>query len=79
MYLNGDDYENKTWQDGMDFEAVVHHGLEEDDDLNEGDAAFMRGFLGESNNRFEAFGKKPMPEAEFVRMQTETFDGGTIY
>lgn len=35
------------WEDGMDFEAVVQLGLEEEEDMNEVDVAFMRGYLGE--------------------------------
>ncbi len=40
----------RTWQDGMDVEDVVRYGLEEEDDMNAGDAAVLRGFLDEKNH-----------------------------
>ncbi len=38
-----------AWQDSMDFEDVVRYDLEEDDDMNAEDAAYMRGFLDETH------------------------------
>ena len=33
------------YSDGMDFEKIADNGLEEDDDMNAIDAAFMRGYI----------------------------------
>ena len=41
----GESFESETWHDVMDIESVVQYGLEEDDDMNEVEAAFMRGYL----------------------------------
>lgn len=42
-------FEERTWQDSMDVEDVVRYGLEEEDDMNAEDAAYLRGFIDESN------------------------------
>ena len=47
------EYEKEGWyvadevrySDGMDFEKIVDNDLEEDDDMNALDAAFMRGYI----------------------------------
>lgn len=39
--------DNVIYSDGMDFEMVVDKDLEEEDDMDAGDAAFMRGYLEE--------------------------------
>lgn len=49
------EYETASWHandkvhysDGMDFEKIVDNDLEEEDDMNAMDAAFMRGYMEE--------------------------------
>ena len=47
------EYEQEGWygekefqySDGMDFEKIIDNDLEEEDDMNAIDAAFMRGYV----------------------------------
>lgn len=60
-------YEEGDWFDGMEFEAVVNNGLEDDDDdnMDAAEAAFMRGYLGEEDNHNKNF----FPEAGTIDFQ----------
>ena len=41
----GFDEWREEWYDETDMESVVLHGHEEDEDMDAGDAAFLRGYI----------------------------------